>query len=194
MKKFWRRLVKVLLAIVVLWVLLTIWAEGVGPKKIFQVGTAGARGTALIVYDPDPFYNLDQQVCEAFGKVLADSGWKVTIATVAAAKQFIDSSVKLYMFCANTYNWSPDWAVTRFIKSDALLAGKKVVAITLGGGSTGRSKKVFEKIIKTQNSNLIDSKTFWLWKPNDESRMKEGNVEVAVDMVRQWAKAIVTKI
>lgn len=194
MKKFWKRLVKVLLAIAVLWVLLTIWAEGVGPKKIFQVGTGGARGTALIVYDPDPFYNLDRQVCEAFGNILADSGWKIKIASVAAAKQFNDSSVNLYVFCANTYNWAPDWAVTRFIKSDALLAGKKAVAITLGGGSTRRAKRIFENIIKNKNADLIDSKTFWLWKPNDESRMKERNVDVAVDKVRQWAKTIVTKI
>lgn len=194
MKTFLKRLVKILLVIVVLWVLLTIWAEGVGPKRIFQLGTAGNKGTVLIVYDPDPFYNLDRQVCEAFGKVLADSGWKINMATVAAAEQFNDSSVNLYVFCANTYNWAPDWAVTRFIKTEALLSGKKAVAITLGGGSTRRAKRVFENIIKSKNAHLIDSKTFWLWKPNDESRMKERNVEVAVDMVKQWAMKIVTVI
>jgi hypothetical protein len=194
MKRFWNWLFRILLVIAVLWIILTLWAESQGPKRFQKLGTDNNGLKAVIIYDPDPFYNLDQQVCEAFGRVLADNGWSVTISTVAAAKQLPDSVVGLYLFCANTYNWAPDWAMTRYIKNHSSLANKKVVAITLGGGTTARSKKLFENIIKNKKANLIDSKTFWLWRPNDESRMKEKNTQVVVDVVKKWAKEIIGKI
>jgi len=59
----------------------------------------------------------------------------------------------------------PDWAITRFIKSNISIANNNVVAITLGAGSTANSQKVFEKTIVNNLSELIDSKTFWLWRP-----------------------------
>jgi hypothetical protein len=194
MKRFWNWMFRFLLVIAVLWMILTLWAERQGPKRFQKLGTDNNSLKAVIIYDPDPFYNLDQQVCEAFAKVLADSGWSVSISTVAATKQFSDSGVGFYVFCANTYNWAPDWAITRYIKNHSALANKKVVAITLGGGTTARSQKLFENIIKSKEANLIDSKNFWLWRPNDESRMKDKNTQVVVDMVKQWATKIISKI
>lgn len=105
-----------------------------------------------------------------------------------------DASFQLYVFCANTYNWSPDWAVTRFIKKHAAITDKNVVAITLGTGTTGRSQKVFENIIKSRKGKLIDSKTFWFWRPNDQTRLKESNVVVAVDMARKWGNQITIRL
>jgi hypothetical protein len=194
MKRFWNWMFRFLLVIAVLWIILTLWAESQGPKRFQKLGNNGKGLEAVIIYDPDPFYNLDQQVCEAFAKVLADSGWSVTLSTVAATKQLADSTVNLYVLCANTYNWAPDWAINRYVKSHSLLANKKVVAITLGGGTTARSKKLFENIIMSKNANLIDSKTFWLWRPNDESRMNEKNTKVIIDIVKQWVKEIISKI
>ncbi len=187
MKEIGWRLIKLILAISIVWTLLTFWAEKKGQNRLSQFGTAGEKNTALIVYDPDPFYNLDQQICESFGRVLADSGFAVTIATVSAAKELPDSSANLYVFCANTYNWYPDRAISRFVKNHSYLAGKNVVAITLGAGSTGHSQQIFEDIIKKKKAHLVGSKTYWLWRPNDKTRIKESNVKVAVEMVRKWA-------
>lgn len=64
------------------------------------------------------------------------------------------------------------------------------MAITLGSGSTNASKKAFEKIILKKEATLIDSKAYWLLRPNDESRMNEKNVQVAQSMVREWAKRL----
>jgi hypothetical protein len=194
MKKKGIRLLKAVLLIVFFWVLLTVWAESKGPKSLLYLGSTGTKGVALIVYDPDPFYNLDQQLCETFGKKLADNGWRVTIASVAAASQSADSSYDLYVFCANTYNWAPDWALSRFVKNHTRLEGKNTVAIIVGGGTTGRSQRLFESLIKFKNAKLIDSRAFWLWRPNDESRPKQSNVSVANDMVRSWAKDITTQL
>lgn len=194
MRKVAWRLTKLILAIVIFWTLLTLWAEKKGQNRLSQFGAAGKTNTALIVYDPDPFYNLDQQVCESFGRVLADSGFAVTIATVSAAKELPDSAIILYVFCANTYNWYPDRAISMYVKNHPHLAGKNVAAITLGAGSTGHSQKVFENIIIEKKAHLVGSRTYWLWRPNDKTRIKESNVKVAVEMVIKWAREITAEV
>jgi hypothetical protein len=194
MKKILKRLMILLALIIVIWIILTIWAESEGPSRIKETGNVVSAQNALIVYDPDPFYNLDQQVCESFGSSLAANGWRITIATIAAAKKIKNISFQVYVFCANTYNWAPDWAVSSFIKNYPSLEGKKAVVITLGGGSTTRSQRVFEKIIKRKGATIIDSRSLWLWRPNDESRMKESNVKVAVDIARSWGNQIAIKL
>ena len=190
MKKLLRVTGIAVLAIGAVWTFLTVWAERIGPKRSWELGSETAKKRALIVYDPDPFYNLDEQVTQSFGKALADGGMRVTVATVAAAPDLDTSPIDLYVFCANTYNWQPDWAVTDFIRQQVDLDGKSVVAITLGGGSTGTSQKTLETQILDKKAKLLDSRSLWLLKPNDESRMQESNVAVTVSMAYSWGEEI----
>jgi hypothetical protein len=171
-----------LLAIASVWIVATFWAESTGAKKSWELGSKASTKKVLIVFDPDPFYNLDEQVCQSFGQALADNGLYVRIATVKAAKELVNQPFDLYVFCANTYNFHPDWAVTNFIKEQVILGGKPVVAITLGSGSTETSQKALEDLIIEMKGNLIDSHSLWLFKPNDESRTKESNIKVSVSM------------
>ena len=71
-----------------------------------------------------------------------------------------------------------------------ILKNKKVVAITLGSGSTNAAQHAFEKIIKNKNADLMCSRSFWLMRPNGESRTGEGNVAVATKKVHEWAHEI----
>ncbi|GAB3642652.1 hypothetical protein [Spirosoma arcticum] len=176
----------VVLALGAAWTALTIWAERTGPKRSWQLGSQTAKKRALIVYNPDPVYNLDEQVSRSFGQALADGGMYVRVASVAAAETDADQPVDLYVFCANTYNFRPDWAVSNFIRRQADLAGKSVVAITLGSGSTEASQNALETLIQNKRANLLDSRSLWLLKPNDKSRMRESNVAVSVSMAYAW--------
>lgn len=178
------------LAIGAFWTFLTIWAERAGPKRSWQLGSPNAQKKALIVYDPDPIYNLDEQVSRSFGQALADQGMRVTVATVAAAPDVNNQPIDLYVFCANTYNWQPDWVVSNFIREQVNLDGKSVVAITLGGGSTGTSQKALETLILDKKANLLDSRSLWLLRPNDESRGTESNIAVAVSIAYSWGTEI----
>ncbi|MDX2045437.1 MAG: hypothetical protein SFU87_01540 [Chitinophagaceae bacterium] len=187
MKKFLRRALYVMLAVVVVWIILTIWAKAEGGTKQWSYGNNSAPQKILIVYDPDPFYNLDEQVCKAFGEPLAIKGVQVTVATVAAATKMESRRFNGYVFCANTYNWQPDWAVSRFIKNHQGLKDKPAIAITLGAGSTAASQKALEKLILKKEAHLAVSCSFWLLKPNDESKMNESNVKVATVMAKEWA-------
>lgn len=193
MKKFIRAVKYILLFIAGLWILLTLWAETKGTSKRWETGNATSLRKALIIYDPDPFYNLDEQVCRSFGQSLAEHNISVTIATVAAMGDIPAANFDLYVFCANTYNWRPDWAISGFIKKQSL-KDKAVVAITLGAGSTAASQRALQRIINKKEARLLASRSFWLLKPNDEARQKENNVAVAVDMVNMWAAEIAGRL
>jgi Cft2 family RNA processing exonuclease len=182
------------LAVGAICTLLTILAERTGPKRSWQLGSQTAKKRALIVYDPDPFYDLDEQVSRSFGKALADQGMHVTVASVAAAPDFTNQTMDLYVFCANTYSFRPDWAVRDFIQKQTNLDEKSVVAITVGSGSTADSQKALETLIQDKKANLLDSRSLWLFKPNDESRSKESNVAVAVSMAYTWGQEMAKRI
>jgi hypothetical protein len=188
-----KRIIIILLSVVTLWLLLTIWAESNGGKKTFVLGTSSNSKKALIIYDPDPFYNLDEQVCRSFGTSLAENNFYVHICTVAAATNLKDSSFDLYVFCANTYNDRPDWAVSNYIRKAVNIKEKPVVAITLGAGSTALSKKALDRLIYVNGGKLIASRVFWLFRPNDETRSKDSNVKVARSMCYDWGKKIALK-
>ncbi len=194
MKRILKIVGSILLVVAVVWGLLTLWVEAEGPAKSRVLGNSASRTKVLIVYDPDPFYNLDEKVCESFGNVLAKKDLFVKIATVAAFSGVApnDPSIghyDLYLFCANTYNWRPDWAVRGFIES-APIEQKPVVAITLGTGSTAAAQRSLEKIITNKGGQLIDSRSFWLVRPNDENRLEGSNVAICLDQVTTWASAI----
>ncbi len=179
------------LALMAGWILLTLWVEQAGGKKRVELGSAdNSAAHALIVYDPDPIYNLDEQVCLSFGKGLAEKNVRVTVATVEAARELNLDSVALFVFCANTYNWRPDWAITGFIKERGEWKGKKAIALTVGSGSTEEARLHFEALLQKKEFVLLDSRSLWLLRPNDETRMDEPNVEVANTNAYAWGKEI----
>ena len=92
-------------------------------KKPKTIGDENATKKALIIYNPDPLYNLDEQVCKSFAEGLGKHGFSSKVATVRLAPQESET-YDLYVFCANTYNWAPDWLVTKYIKGHANRKGK----------------------------------------------------------------------
>ncbi|MCB0669353.1 MAG: hypothetical protein KDC80_26195 [Saprospiraceae bacterium] len=186
-----QRAFKILLIILSAWFMLTLFVQQDGPSISDQIGPATAPSRILVVYDPDPFYDLDRQVCEAFARGLAGNGFLIDVATVKALKKTNFDHYQIYVFCANTYNWAPDWSISRFIRRNRrIFMDKAAIAITLGSGSTSRSKRMLEDYINGTGAELIASRTYWLLRPNDESRMDESNVAVACDRVYDFAVQI----
>src|SRR5689334_9385601 len=114
-KQILRYSVTTLILIVIGWIVITLYVEQTGPSKQWSFGT-GQGKSALVVYDPDPFYNLDEQVCRAFGETMAKDSMIVTVATVAAAESLEPKTYDVLVYCANTYSWRPDWAITNYIE------------------------------------------------------------------------------
>lgn len=171
--------------IITFWTLLTYYVEQPGPAKAWYLDSTYHAKKILIVFDPDPIYNLDEQVCLSFGKGLVNKNIGVTVVTVAAVDQINLNSFDGYVLCANTYNWSPDWAIVNLVESSNFIKAKPVIAITLGSGSTQQSQSAFENILVEQGGILIHSTSMWLMRPNDEERMEYDNVEVAKSIAYQ---------
>ncbi len=167
------------------WGLLTLWVEYAGGEKSNAIGNKTAAHTAIIIYNPDPIYNFDEQVCKQFAKGLSKHNFYAKVATVESAKKDT-AQYHLYVFCANTYNWAPDWLVKEHIETHAHLSHKNTVAITLGAGSTEQAQRILEATINDKKAKLLGSKTYWLLRPNDESRLDENNVDVALEMAEQF--------
>lgn len=189
MKKVLRAIFIIILIIAGIWIGLTVWVEIPKGSSITHFGDSTAPKKALIVYNPDPFYNLDEQVCTTFAQTLSSRGIYTTVSTIKAAKQndIATAYFDVYIFCANTYNWRPDMPTCNFVKKIKDLKHKNAIAITLGSGSTTQSKRHLEKTIRKYCNNLLYSETYWLMRPNDEERMKEKNVAVALDKTAKLA-------
>ncbi|NHF59617.1 hypothetical protein FK220_009715 [Flavobacteriaceae bacterium TP-CH-4] len=175
-------------ALVFLWIVLTFVAQRKGPERMASFGNESSSQKALIVYNPDVFYNLDEQVCTAFAEGLTEAGWYVTIATVAAAEKLSHETHELHVFCANTYNWAPDWPTSNFIENHPSLDKSKVVAITLGSGSTKRSQSLLEEIIQRKEAELLSSEVYWLMRPNEDTSTEKSNIEAALESAKALGK------
>ncbi len=189
-----RVFVGILSFLAVLWIILTLLAQRKGGEAMHLVGLPSNPQKALVVYNPDLFYNLDEQVCNAFAKGLSEFGWQATVATVSAAEDFKDVPYDLFVFCANTYNWAPDIPTKNYIDNHSGLSGNNVVAITLGSGSTERAQRILETLLEKRGAKLIESKAYWLMRPNDESRTDESNVAVAVEVAQTLGGLVAEKM
>ncbi|SEL07171.1 hypothetical protein SAMN04487910_1626 [Aquimarina amphilecti] len=181
--------------ILAIWITLSIVVRKKGAERIAIIGSSINEYKALIIYDPDPIYNLDEKISRSFAKGLAENEWLSILSTVAAAKEIREKEqFDLYVFCANTYNWAPDKAIRDYVNNDNHLKEKKVVAITLGSGATKRSQRILEELIKEKGGRLIDSREYWLMKPNNKSKTKRSNIKIAVEMANTFGKEIAKKI
>ena len=55
-----------------------------------------------------------------------------------------------------------------------------------GAGSTERSEKILDEALHRTNATVLATRSFWTMRPNDESRVKEPNRDVAQDLARRF--------
>ena len=188
-----KRLGKILLGIALFWFLLTLWVEFGGKQQSYTLDSENDIATALIVYNPDPIYNLDEQVCSSLAKSLAQNGIQTTVSTVKRV-DVNATSYDLIVFCANTYNWQPDWGIQNFIKNVSSLNNQKTLAITLGSGSTKSASKKLERQLKERGAVILASQNLWLLRPNDESKPDVKNVDRANQIAFELGESLVHEL
>ena len=190
MTKRWKRIIKLIGLVLIIWTVLTLWVQYSGKEFLYEYKADQSEASALIVFNPDPLYNLDEQVCKSFAEGLQLNGISSTVATVKSAKEQVENDYDLYVFCVNTYNWTPDWRLTKFIKGHPKLDEAKVVALTVGAGATMRAQRKLEWHLSDQGADLMGSEMYWLLKPNDENRMQDENVKLASDKAHNFGKKV----
>jgi hypothetical protein len=81
--KILRVLVVTIVIISIFWMILTYWVERKGtPYKEVLLGLDGGSN-AVLLYNPDPIYDFDHQICSEFARGLQSKGWNATTMTVA---------------------------------------------------------------------------------------------------------------
>jgi hypothetical protein len=176
-----------LVLIGIIWYLLTLYVQQPGGIYLKDITSQEAKKKAVLVFDPDPFYNLDEKLCNSFARALKERGFNAYIRSPQSLESSLLEDTDLLVLCSNTYNWAPDTEIRSFWKNYRLAEGQKTALMTLGGGATARARRIMEEAILNKNGFLVGSREFWTWKPNDEKRTDEKNSVVAQDMVYQWA-------
>jgi hypothetical protein len=90
---------------------------------------------------------------------------------------------------SNTYWWTPDLPTLRFL-ARARLGGIASVGLIGGAGATSRSQRLLAEALRASGSRVLQTRAFWLWRPNDEQRMAEVNRDVAIDLARQMGRDV----
>ena len=194
MKRFLRIFTWITGFLLLIWLGLTLWVQRERTGPSWTTPVEDPRGKALILYNPDPIYNLDQQLAEAFTKGLLDNGWESSVIPYADLETSAPLGYDLYVVLANTYNWAPDRPTRSFVRNSPWLKGKNVVAITLGSGDARRSERLLKEELLESGARLIDARTYWLLRPNDETRLEMSNVVVAREQVRGFAGEVIGRV
>jgi hypothetical protein len=159
-----------------------------GPYRQEEIGSAAhPRGKALILYHPSRDAHFAEDLSSAVAQGLVDGGYAVTLETMTSRTPARPEGFDIVAVVSNTYYGAPDLPTTRYLKR-ARFDGMLALGLMGGAGSTDRSQKILDEALHRTNATVLATRSFWTMRPNDESRMKEPNRDVATDLARQFAR------
>lgn len=169
------------------WIALTAWVEREAEYKLESMGGAGKR--ALVLYHPSREAGFSDDISMAVATGLQSAGFSVDRATVTARTPPRPEGYEVIAVVSNTYNWAPDWPTMRYLKR-AKFEGVNVVGVIGGAGATGRSERILGEALRGTGGKVLGTRSLWLWRPNDETRMEEPNRKVGLDIARRFASDV----
>jgi hypothetical protein len=153
----------------------------------YKQETLGGEGNAraLVLFHPSREARFSDDLSLALGDGLIAAGFLVHRATLTRHTPAAPKAYALIAIVSNTYWWTPDLPTLRYL---ARARFNRIPAIGLigGAGSTGRSQKILAQSLRKSGANVLATRAFWLWRPNDETRPDEPNREVALQLARQF--------
>jgi hypothetical protein len=164
-------------------ILLTVIVEVESVYKTDVLSEAGSA-RALILFHPSRDAGFSDDLSIALAEGLKASGFSVQRATLTSATPNKFDQYALIAIVSNTYWWTPDLPTIRYLDR-AQFHGVNVIGVIGGGGATERSQQLLDDALRKTGANVIRTRSFWLWRPNDEARMIESNRQLALEMARQ---------
>ena len=148
----------------------------------YAVETVSASGKlrALVLYHPSRDAHFSDDLSLALARGLAAAGFAVDRATFNSQTPPHPDQYAVIGIVSNTYFWTPDRPTLNYLER-ARLQGVAAIGIMGGAGATGRSERVLREAIAATGATVLQTRSFWLLRPNDESRMDDPNRQVAVD-------------
>ena len=166
------------------WAVISIVVERESEYVLETLGGGAGRGKALVLYHPSRDAHFSDDLSLALAQGLMGAGFEVDRATVTSTTPPRPSGYALIGVVSNTYYWTPDLPTLRYLRR-ARLEGLPVVGVIGGAGSTARSRRVLEEALRGTGAAVIHVRSFWLWRPNDETRPNKPNRQVALDLAKQ---------
>jgi hypothetical protein len=163
---------------------ITVFVEHEAAYRLENLGGAGPA-RALILYHPSRDAHFSDDLSLALASGLKASGFAVDRATLTDETPPRPAGYALIAVVSNTFWATPDWPTLQYLKR-ARLTGIPVIGLMGGAGSTARAQRLLEQSLHTSGASVIGTRSFWISKPNDESRTQEPNRQVAMAMASQF--------
>lgn len=165
-------------------IVVSVIVEIEGDYTLQVLGGAG-KVRALILFHPSRDAHFSDDLSIALADGLKAAGFAVERATLTSKTPAEPKGYALIGVVSNTFYSTPDLPTLRYLDR-ARLEGIPVVGLIGGAGSTGRSQRILDEALRKTGANVIRTRSFWLWRPNDESRLNEPNRDVALQLAKQF--------
>jgi hypothetical protein len=143
------------------------------------------KARALILFHPSRDAHFSDDLSMSLADGLKTAGFAVDLATLTRETPATPRGYALIAVVSNTYYWTPDLPTLHYLER-AQLNDIPVVGVIGGAGSTARSQRILDEALRRTGAKVIGTRSFWLWRPNDENRMSEPNRDVALQLAKQF--------
>lgn len=140
---------------------------------------------ALVLFHPSRDAHFSEDLSLALADGLKAAGFSVHRATLTRDTPGAPKDYALVAVVCNTFWWTPDLPTLRYL-ARARLDGIQAIGLIGGAGSTDRSQRMLDEALRKTGANVIRTRSFWISRPNDETRMNEPNRQVALQMAKQF--------
>lgn len=164
----------------------TVWVEREAPYARENLGGDSTGLRALILYHPSRDAHFSEELTLAAADGFKAAGYQVDRATLTTRTPARPEGYALIAVVSNTFYGIPDLPTLRYLRR-ARFDGLKVLGLMAGAGSTERSEQRLATELRNTGAIDVETRSFWIMRPNDETRMKEPNRAVARDLARRMA-------
>jgi hypothetical protein len=170
----------------------TVWVQRESGYRVDHLSDGGGM-RALVLYHPSRDAAFSDDLSLAVAEGLAAAGLAVDRATLTSLTPERPGGYAIVAVVSNTYYWAPDRPTLRYLRR-ARLEGTPVLGIIGGAGSTRRSERLLEAALEGAGATVLGTRSYWLLRPNDDTRTDESNRDVALELARQFARDAVAAL
>lgn len=149
-----------------------------------EVLSSNGSATALLLFHPSRDARFSDDLSLALADGLKAAGFSVHRATTTRHTPDAPNDYALVAVVCNTYWWSPDLPTQRYL-ARARFNDIPAIGLIGGAGATGRSEQMLKDALQQTGAKVLQTRSFWIMRPNDEDRSNEPNRQVALQLARQ---------
>jgi hypothetical protein len=166
--------------------IITVVVESEGGYQHEVLG-GGGPARALVLYHPSRDAHFSDELSMALARGLINAGFAVERATLTGATPAALGNYQLVAVVSNTYWWTPDRPTLRYL-ARVRLDGTAALGIIGGAGSTGRSQRLLDEALRKTGARVIDTRSFWIFRPNEATESGEPNRQVAMRLAERLGR------